>query len=243
MKNNDTHKHNTATFSSPAALRLKICGMKHNTAEVATLQPDYLGFIFYEKSPRNYDLSDIPELRAGIKKVGVFVNAEPGCILEKVKQFNFDVIQLHGNESPQYCAELRNRCQIERSRDPLVETALSEVEVWKVFSIKDQFDFSILEDYEAVVDKFLFDTKGKEKGGNGYTFDWSVLKDYNSKKPFILSGGIGLEELAAVNELQATDLPLIAIDVNSKFEDKPGLKNIKDLRKLFSSFSIAREAK
>ncbi|MEH6659234.1 phosphoribosylanthranilate isomerase [Leeuwenhoekiella marinoflava] len=241
--------------------------MKHNTAEVATLQPDYLGFIFYEKSPRNYDLPDIPELRAGIKKVGVFVNAEPDCILEKVKQFNFDVIQLHGNESPQYCAELRNRCQIERSRDPLVETALSpsvklttdavelpalsavetpvpsEVEVWKVFSIKNQFDFSILEDYEAVVDKFLFDTKGKEKGGNGYTFDWSVLKDYNSKKPFILSGGIGLEELAAVNELQATDLPLIAIDVNSKFEDKPGLKNIKDLRKLFSSFSIAKEAK
>lgn len=253
MENKDTHiKHNQAP-SLPitigmerAGVRIKICGMKYNTAEVAQLQPDYLGFIFYEKSPRNYDLNEIPSLTLGIKKVGVFVNADLDFVLEKINQFNFDGIQLHGNESPEYCEELKSRCQIEhvtlslpkRNRDPKLKT----IELWKVFSIKDTFDFSILEDYEAVVDKFLFDTKGKEKGGNGYTFDWSVLKKYNSQKPFILSGGIGLEELAAVQELQATGLPLYAIDVNSKFEDKPGLKNIKELNKLMGSFELIKRA-
>ncbi|MFD2826897.1 phosphoribosylanthranilate isomerase [Leeuwenhoekiella polynyae] len=212
--------------------------MKYNTAEVAQLQPDYLGFIFYEKSPRNYDLSEIPSLTLGIKKVGVFVNADLNFVLEKIDQFNFDVIQLHGNESPEYCEELNHKLD-----KKLIDKEYgSRMDIWKVFSIKDTFDFSILEDYEAVVDKFLFDTKGKEKGGNGYTFDWSVLNDYKAQKPFILSGGIGLEELAAVQELQKTDLPLYAIDVNSKFEDRPGLKNIENLNKLMGSFEPIKRA-
>ncbi|PHS02479.1 MAG: N-(5'-phosphoribosyl)anthranilate isomerase [Leeuwenhoekiella sp.] len=241
--------------------------MKHNTAAVAALQPDYLGFIFYEKSPRNYDLKEIPKLPPGVKKAGVFVNASLDFVLEKVLQFGFDVIQLHGNESPEYCAELRRLCQIERSRDPEKEhksnsakellpspstefrtspvevPALSPVEVWKVFSIKDHFDFSVLEAYEPHVDAFLFDTKGKEKGGNGYTFDWEVLKDYPSKKPFVLSGGIGLDEIDSVKNMLKTDLPLFAIDVNSKFEDQPGLKNISDLEKLLNSFRNPDSAK
>lgn len=232
MKDQDTIKNQPSASLKPAALRLKVCGMKHNTAEVANLQPDYLGFIFYEKSLRNYDLEKIPLLPLGIKKVGVFVNAELDFVSEKINQFNFDVIQLHGTESLEYCKELNYKID-----KRLIDIGQgTRIEIWKVFSIKNQFDFSILGDYEAVVDKFLFDTKGKEKGGNGYTFDWSVLKDYNSQKPFILSGGIGLEELAAVNELQVTDLPLYAIDVNSKFEDKPGLKNISLLNSLFKEF-------
>jgi len=232
--------------------------MKHNAADVAVLDPDYMGFIFYEKSPRNYDLNEIPSLPLAIKKVGVFVNAELDFVLEKVRQFGFEVIQLHGNESPEYCAELKTRRaefvsashpNLGRTVQKAVEVPAlspievpvpSPIEVWKVFSIKDSFDFSILKEYEPVVDKFLFDTKGKEKGGNGYTFDWNVLKDYPSSKPFILSGGIGLEEIDSVKELMQTDLPLYAIDVNSKFEDQPGRKNIEDLKKLIGSFNPTR---
>ena len=259
MENKDTHKKQTPAHSEPAALRLKVCGMKHNTAAVAALQPDYLGFIFYEKSPRNYDLKEIPKLPHGVKKVGVFVNASLDFVLGKVQQFGFDVIQLHGNESPEYCAELRklnaelvsashpdnkvpalSPVQV-RALSPVEVPALSPVEVWKVFSIKDAFDFSALEAYEPYVDAFLFDTRGKEKGGNGYTFDWEVLKDYPSKKPFVLSGGIGLDELDSVKNMLKTDLPLFAIDVNSKFEDQPGLKNRSDLEKLLSFFGRNKE--
>ena len=203
-------------------LRLKVCGMKHNTLEVAQLKPDYLGFIFFEKSKRNYDKAHIEILPEGIKKVGVFVDASIAFVLDNIRQFQFDVIQLHGSETPEYCKRLQTD---------------SKVELWKVFSIKDHFDFSVLEAYEAVIDKFLFDTKGKEKGGNGYTFDWSVLQDYPSQKPFILSGGIGLEEIPAVNELKKTALPLAGIDVNSKFEDKPGLKNIDLLKSLVNELN------
>ncbi|WP_350355219.1 phosphoribosylanthranilate isomerase [Leeuwenhoekiella parthenopeia] len=304
MKNKDTHKKETPALPTSfgmerVGVRIKVCGMKHNTAAVAALQPDYLGFIFHEKSPRNYDLKEIPKLPPRVKKVGVFVNASLDFVLEKVNQFGFDVIQLHGNESPEYCKELRGLCQIERvtlslskwSRDPEKEhktdsakkpipgpsgelrtgsvevpvpsaievparspvevpvpsavevPALSSVEVWKVFSIKDHFDFSVLEAYEPYVDAFLFDTKGKEKGGNGYTFDWEVLKDYPSKKPFVLSGGIGLDELDSVKNMLKTDLPLFAIDVNSKFEDQPGLKNRSDLEELLSFFRNPDSAK
>ncbi|UBZ11076.1 phosphoribosylanthranilate isomerase [Leeuwenhoekiella palythoae] len=196
--------------------------MKHNTLDVAQLKPDYLGFIFFEKSKRNYDQAAIETLPEGIKKVGVFVDASIEFALDKIQQFQFDVIQLHGSETPEYCKALQTDIN---------------VELWKVFSIKDHFDFSVLEAYEAVVDKFLFDTKGKEKGGNGYTFDWSVLNEYPSQKPFMLSGGIGLDEIPAVNELKKTTLPLAGIDVNSKFEDEPGLKNIDLLKSLIKELN------
>ncbi|MGB5943010.1 MAG: phosphoribosylanthranilate isomerase [Leeuwenhoekiella sp.] len=197
--------------------------MKHNTAEVAALKPDYLGFIFYEKSPRNFDLDQIPEIPENIKKVGVFVDADLPFILDNIKKHQLEIVQLHGNETPDFCKRLK--------------IALPQIQMWKVFSIKDTFDFSTLEAYETVVDKFLFDTKGKEKGGNGYTFDWSVLKNYPSTKPFILSGGIGVEVIPSVKELVQSDLPIYAIDVNSKFEDEPGLKNIERLKLLLSDFS------
>lgn len=198
-----------------SALKLKICGMKHNVAEVANLQPDYLGFIFYDGSPRNFT-TQLPELPSELKKVGVFVNASEAFISEKIKTHSLDVIQLHGDESPEFCKNISN---------------MSAVEVWKVFSIKDSFDFSTLTAYELFVDKFLFDTKGKEKGGNGYTFDWTILKEYPSKIPFILSGGIGLDQLEALKEIQKTELPIYAVDVNSRFESQPGLKNTTDLKK------------
>lgn len=197
---------------------LKICGMNHDIAEVAALQPDYLGFIFYEKSPRYFDKEVIASLPLGIKKVGVFVDEKISKILYLVKKHVLDIIQLHGNESKEYVMDLQEHL------------LFSEVLVWKAFSLDDNFDFSKLSIFENKVDKFLFDTKGKEKGGNGFTFNWEILKNYTLKKPFILSGGIGLDEVETLKELLKTDLPIHAIDVNSKFETEPGMKNVSALK-------------
>ncbi|QKX07500.1 phosphoribosylanthranilate isomerase [Aquimarina sp. TRL1] len=183
-----------------------------NIKEVAQLAPAYLGFIFYEKSPRNFTGS-IPEIPKSIKKTGVFVDAPIAFILDKIKQFDFQAVQLHGTESPVLCHQLKEH-------HPTIE-------IFKVFSIKDQFDFSVLTPYEKSVDYFLFDTKGKEKGGNGYTFDWNVLKGYTASIPFILSGGIGIMEISAIKDfLREPQAALLhALDVNSKFEIQPGIKD------------------
>ena len=197
-------------------LKLKICGMKdpESIREVAALQPDYLGFIFYEKSPRFFD-GEIPEISSAVKKTGIFVDAAFDYILEKAGKHQLKTVQLHGEESPELCAALQKE----------------QLEVIKVFSIKDDFDFEVLKDYEGKVDFFLFDTKGKEKGGNGITFNWKILKKYPSATPFFLSGGLGLEE---INKIEKYHFPesFYGIDVNSKFESRPGFKNIKDLKKL-----------
>ena len=196
-------------------MKLKICGMKYpdNILEVGSLLPDYMGFIFWEKSARYFD-GVIPDLPKSIKKTGVFVNENIEVILAKAQKYNLQAIQLHGHESVEFCKELKNHTD-------------KSIEIIKVFSVNDSFDFELLKPFEAVCDFFLFDTKGKLPGGNGSTFDWEVLKNYPSNKPFFLSGGIGIDEMEAVKEISKTSLPLYAIDVNSKFELEPGLKNIK----------------
>jgi len=199
--------------------RIKVCGMKHNVAEVATLLPDYLGFIFYDKSPRNFE-GPIPKIPSAIKKVGVFVNEKIDSVIETATIHKLDIIQLHGEESPEYCGELSD--------------LTSNLEIWKVFSIGETFNFDLVKPYENIVDKYLFDSKGKNKGGNGITFNWQILQQYPSKKPMILSGGIGVEEIDSINKLMAEEfLPIHAIDVNSKFEDRPGLKNLNTLKHFF----------
>ena len=205
-------------------MKLKVCGMKYveNIQQVAELQPDYLGFIFYEKSKRNFD-GIIPELPTSIKKTGVFVNASLDEVLEKIKTYNLQAVQLHGDESVQFCKELRQA--------ELVSASQKQVQVIKVFGIKDEFDFNILKPFESVVDYFLFDTKGKERGGNGITFNWKVLEKYPFSKPFFLSGGIGLAQTEEINKIRKTDLPIYGLDVNSKFEIEAGLKSVKSLNK------------
>ncbi|MBF4472265.1 phosphoribosylanthranilate isomerase [Flavobacterium sp. HJJ] len=195
-------------------MKLKICGMKYpeNILEVGSLLPDYMGFIFWEKSARYFD-GILPELPKSIKKTGVFVNETIPIILEKTEKYNLQAIQLHGHESAAFCLELKTKLD-------------ASIEIIKVFSADENFDFSVLEPFEAVCDYFLFDTKGKLPGGNGTTFDWKILQKYPSTKPFFLSGGIGIEELDAVTEILKTNLPIYAIDINSKFEIEPGLKNI-----------------
>ncbi|WP_338648263.1 phosphoribosylanthranilate isomerase [Flavobacterium sp. KS-LB2] len=198
-------------------MKLKICGMKYpdNILEVGSLLPDYMGFIFWEKSARYFD-GVIPELPKSIKKVGVFVNETIEVILAKAQQHNLQAVQLHGHESVEFCLDLKSKLD-------------QTIEIIKVFSVADDFNFEVLKPFENVCDYFLFDTKGKLPGGNGTTFDWKVLEKYPSSKPFFLSGGIGIEEMDAVKEISKTNLPLYAIDVNSKFEIKPGLKNIEKL--------------
>ncbi len=193
--------------------------MKHNTAQVAALHPDYVGFIFYEKSPRFFEGEEIPPLPEGVKKVGVFVDETISKVIALCIEHSLDVIQLHGDESKEYVLDLRANLRL----------YYQNIQVWKVFSIDDNFDFEQLSVFQNKVDAFLFDTKGKEKGGNGYTFNWEVLKNYTLNKPFILSGGIGLAEVDSIKELLQTDLPIFAIDVNSKFEIEPGQKDISAL--------------
>ena len=184
-----------------------------NILEVSQLLPDFLGFIFWEKSSRYFD-GEIPEIHKSIKKVGVFVNATLEEIISKIEKYDLDVIQLHGNESDIFCFELKNKIS-------------NQIQIIKVFSVNDDFDFSALEPFENVCDYFLFDTKGKLPGGNGTTFNWKILEKYHSRKPFFLSGGIGLDEIENIKKL---NLPIYAIDVNSKFEIEAGLKNIELLK-------------
>ncbi len=196
-------------------MKLKICGMKYheNILEVSELLPDYMGFIFWEKSSRFFD-GVLPDLPKSIQKVGVFVDATLEEIISKIKKYNLDLVQLHGNETVVFCESLKNK----------------NVKIIKAFSVNDDFNFDILKDYETFCDYFLFDTKGKLPGGNGIVFDWKVLEKYPSIKPFFLSGGIGIEEIAAVKQLLKTNLPIHSLDINSKFEIEPGLKNMQLLK-------------
>lgn len=205
-------------------MKLKICGMTDadNIQAVASVQPDYLGFIFHEPSSRYFELDTIPKIPKHIKKTGVFVDKPLDYILDKIQRYKLQAVQLHGNESPEFCNSL--------GRAPLID----HIEIIKVFSVNSTFNVSVLEPYETVCDYFLFDTKGQLPGGNGYTFDWNLLKNYPSQKPFFLSGGIGLNNVEDLKNFQsyAVSKYCYAIDVNSKFETAPGLKKI-DALKMF----------
>ncbi len=183
-----------------------------NILEVGSLLPDYMGFIFWEKSARYFD-GIIPSLPKSIKKTGVFVNENKEEILKKITKHDLQAIQLHGQESVEFCKDLKSKIE-------------SDIEIIKVFSVNEAFDFEVLKPFETVSDYFLFDTKGKLPGGNGTTFDWKVLENYPSSKPFFLSGGIGIEEMEQVKQVLKSNLPIYAIDINSKFEIEPGLKNV-----------------
>ena len=197
--------------------------MNKNIVEVAMLKPDYLGFIFWEPSKRYFSSTTIPEIPHSIQKVGVFVDAKLNFILQKIKEYELLLVQLHGNESPSFCLKLKEHAK--------------HIKIIKVLSIGNDFNFNELLPFEKVCDFYLFDTKGKLPGGNGYIFDWKLLADYPSSKPFFLSGGIGLDELASIKSFLKVPVAKYchAIDVNSKFEIEPGLKNIEQLEKLINT--------
>ena len=214
-----------------------------NIQQLADVNPDYMGFIFYEKSKRNFE-GIIPEFSNSIKKTGVFVNEYKEIVISLVEEYRLDAIQLHGDESVDYIIKLKK--QLTKNRAFFIEEnkqikkkknqhyiSKNEVEIIKVFGIKDEFNFDVLKPYLDIVDYFLFDTKGKERGGNGTKFDWSVLEKYPFKKPFFLSGGIGLEDVDNVLSFlrRQESKYCVGLDVNSKFESKPGVKKIQELKK------------
>lgn len=197
-------------------MKLKVCGMKleNNISEISKLNPDFMGFIFWPKSKRFFNEKSI-RISNKINKVGVFVNQDYDFIIDKINNFELDFVQLHGEEDYQFCKKIKTQCKL-----------------IKVFNIGADFDFEILNSFESVCDYFLFDTKGDSYGGNGIKFDWKLLKKYPSKKPFLLSGGIDLKDFTEILEIKELKIPLVGIDINSKFEYEPGLKNIKKVEEL-----------
>ena len=221
-------------------MKIKVCGMREaeNISELIKLKPDYMGFIFYDRSKRfvtNFPEIEIP---SEIKKVGVFVNKSIDDIIEIVEKNKLDAVQLHGNESPEYCNQLRHYKRVtERSRinnnDEVISTSLNHrIEIFKAFSIDDDFDFSKTNAYQKVCDFLLFDTKGKDYGGNGVKFNWEVLDNYKGELPYMLSGGITKYDSQAILSFlrRQESEKCIGIDINSGFEIEPALKNINDIK-------------
>ncbi|MBK8564172.1 MAG: phosphoribosylanthranilate isomerase [Saprospiraceae bacterium] len=199
-------------------MKLKICGLKHpaNVHQLLTLKPDYIGFIFYKKSPRYVgevaDLDWVKNLPGSSRKVGVFVNEAVEAVENIAAALGLQVVQLHGEETPEICNALK----------------MSGLKVWKAFGVDEDFDFGKTAAYADVCDKFLFDTKGKNRGGNGVTFDWGLLEKYQGETPFVLSGGICIEDAGAVLKLSKSlrlGKFLSVLDINSRFETEPGLKD------------------
>ncbi len=193
-------------------MKVKVCGMRdaENIAEVASFSPDYLGFIFYKPSPRcceGLDQNVVASLPRGIEPVMVSVNMAEEEVKSIAKRYGFHTVQLHGNESPKMCNNLRN----------------SGLTVIKAMGISSEESLKVLHKYAGAVDFFLLDTKTPSKGGSGKKFDWSILDAYNLEEPFMLSGGIGPEDAEAI--LTLSHPTFIGIDLNSRFEISPGIKN------------------
>ncbi|CAD5248870.1 N-(5'-phosphoribosyl)anthranilate isomerase [Imperialibacter sp. EC-SDR9] len=198
-------------------LHLKVCGMKFpdNIKRLKEVEPDFMGMIFFSKSPRFVGsellFTGTSIFPPGAKKVGVFVNAPLWDIVKVVEEYKLEYVQLHGEEFPQYCVELRKK----------------GMKVIKAFQVSNSFDFKKVEAFEGCIDYALFDTKTPNYGGSGEKFDWTLLNSYKLSIPFFLSGGISLED---IDEIEQLDLPkLFGIDVNSRFEVSPGLKDIDKL--------------
>ena len=195
-----------------------------NIVAVSTLPIHFMGFIFYEKSPRfvthTHDISACPD---DLTKVGVFVNAEIDYILNKIDQYDLDAVQLHGSETPQYIANFSRELWLK-----LKLMANVDIEIIKAFSVDSDFDFETTKSYSELVKYFLFDTKSPQHGGAGIKFDWSILEKYDSEVPFLLAGGISENDVEIIKSLTISQL--YGLDLNSKFEIEPALKDVGKLK-------------
>lgn len=193
-------------------MRIKVCGMRDsgNIRSISDLQPDYMGFIFYPGSGRYFgnDFEVIRRIPENIKKAGVFVNEDPLKILEIATKCRLDLIQLHGSESPELCIQIRS----------------AGYAVIKAIAVDDTFDFSLLSEYKNTCDYFLFDTKSIHHGGSGRKFNWDLIRSYDLDTPFFLGGGIGPGDAIALSDF--SNEKFHAVDINSRFESKPGLKDV-----------------
>jgi len=201
-------------------MKIKVCGLRDadNIKAVAALEPDYMGFIFYNKTPRFVDdigIEILNAIPAHINKTAVFVDESAKTISALIDKYNFDFVQLHGNETPSFCKALRDQAI-----------------VIKAFGVNNEFDFIQLSKYKNKVDLFLFDAKTDIHGGSGKTFDWDILDKYDMDIPFFLSGGLSPDNLEEVKKI--THSQFYGVDLNSKFEISPGMKDIEKLEKAFT---------
>ena len=201
-------------------MKIKICGLKHpgNIETIAALAPDYMGFICYPSSPRfiadNIQAETLAALPGNIYKTAVFVNESADSITKLIDTYNFGAIQLHGNERPEFCKSFKGK-----------------VVVIKAFGVDKDFDFEQLNQFVGSIDYFLFDTKTDQHGGSGKIFDWTLLDNYKLNIPFFLSGGLSLENLEEIKSINHPQF--YGVDLNSRFEIEPGLKDIDKLKKAF----------
>jgi len=209
-------------------LKIKVCGLTQlqQIQELISLKVDYLGFIFYEKSPRfvlnHLNLNEIAEI-PHFGKVGVFVNETVENIIETVEKAKLNFIQLHGDENQEFIERLRQRLK-------------DNVKIIKVIrvgnEIKKVFDSAQTDNYMlSTIDYFLFDTDSKAFGGTGKTFDWNILNEFEIAKPYFLSGGISLDN---IHERSTIKQQPMALDINSKFEIEPGVKDIEKIKELLN---------
>jgi len=222
----------TGEFNNPGAqpgrtrVRVKVCGMT-DADQVRQLDEtgiEFAGFIFYERSPRyvlrSMSTADIRRIRRSINKVGVFVNASADEVLKTVDACGLYLVQLHGDESPKVCERIADYITVVKAFRLTEDDNI----MWKI------------KDYQDVVDMFLFDTEGAGYGGTGKKFNWDMLKGLNIRKPFFLSGGITPDDAPALKQFQqeAVAKDLFAVDINSKFEIMPGIKDIEKIKKFVS---------
>lgn len=200
-------------------MKVKVCGMRdaENIRQLSETGIDYMGLIFYPASPRHVAERPgfLPAASSGIKLTGVFVDAPLGDILEKWKGYSLSAVQLHGNESPDFCRRVK------------AETGAEVIKALHVASAGDMEKGYV---YEGCCDFLLLDTACKGYGGSGIRFDWGLLDGYSLGVPFFLSGGI---DLSCAGRIASAGNPKLAgVDINSRFETSPGIKDI-ELIKLF----------
>ena len=213
---------------------IKVCGMRdgQNIYDVEALGVDWIGMIFWPKSPRYVSMipthagiipDRAPEIKKESKRVGVFVDEMAQNIITRAVNFNLDFIQLHGNETPTLIRNLR------ATLDPDLRPGIKFIKAISVSSVE---DIASYKQYETCMDYFLFDTRCKTVGGSGQQFDWSVLDSYDGSKPFLLSGGIGPDDYERVKSFHHP--MFVGIDLNSRFEIEPGIKDVQALKRFIT---------
>ncbi len=189
-------------------LEVKVCGMIRREQIETLAGADYIGLIFAGKSPRRVTEPAENYRNITIPKVGVFVNSTLEDILEKANTYNLSVIQLHGDESPEFCQHLTD----------------SGYRVWKALSVSDSVDLLRANDYDGGVERVVLDTRTPARGGSGQKFDWTILDSYHSTVPFMLAGGITPDDADSIKSIK--NQRLMGVDINSRFEVGPGVKDI-----------------
>ena len=204
-------------------MKIKVCGITNQTTIIDGLGVDYIGHIFWEPSKRYVSPEQIALQPKNNKRVGVFVDESIETVIKIAKKLSLKGVQLHANEDTKYLQELKAK--------------LPNTEIIKAVAIGTTDDLVNLNRFDEVVDLFIFDTKGRLPGGNGTQFDWNILSDYKGITPFLLSGGIGPEDVEGITNFkkQLNHPQFVGVDLNSKFEDSPGVKNVEKLTNFVTS--------